>query len=67
MEQDESGSLHCGSTEAGVEYLTPTKSFAKKRVTASAAIVGEIRGSPEASLARQKAATDFEREAWSAD
>ena len=67
MERDESGSLHGGSTEAGVEYLTPTKSFAKKRVTAGAAIVGEIRGSPEASLALQKAATDFEREAWSAD
>jgi hypothetical protein len=41
-----------------MEYLTPTKSFVKKRVTAVAAIVGEIHGSPEASLARPKATTE---------
>ncbi len=39
---------------AGMEYLTPTKSFSKNRVTAGAAIMGEVFGSPKVSLAWPK-------------
>ncbi len=39
---------------AGAQYLTPTKAFSKKRMTAGAAVVGAVHSSPEASMGHSK-------------
>ncbi len=49
----EEGNITSGVS--GRQFLTPSKSFTKKRVTASDSIVGAIHLSPDASLARNKA------------
>jgi len=54
MQKEAAGSRQSGHTEGDSQYLTPTKSFSKKRVTACAEIVGAVHCSPEASLARGK-------------
>ena len=44
----EEGNLTSGASE--LQFLTPSKTFAKKRVTAAASIVGAVHSSPEASF-----------------
>ena len=48
----EQGNLSVGSS--GTHFLTPSKSFSKKRVTASSSIVGAVHSLPEASYTRNK-------------
>ena len=54
MDRAERDTDDLSSGGAGVQYLTPTKAFSKKRVTAGAAVVGAVHSSPEASMGRCK-------------
>ncbi len=63
MEREAAGSHTSVTAEGASEYLTPTKSFSKKRVTAGAEIVGAVHCSPEANLTRAKGIVQSERSA----
>ncbi len=54
MEGEERDADDLREQGGGEQYLTPTKSFSKKRVTAGAAVVGAVHASPEASMGRRK-------------
>ena len=62
MDRAERDTDDLSSGGAGVQYLTPTKAFSKKRVTAGAAVVGAVHSSLEASMGSSKG--DVIHDSW---